>query len=101
MVRSFGALRSVYAWEVKGDSMEPTLRGGSVVFVDTLETSPPPDDIYAIDYGGGLMVKRLKLQPKTNNMIVISDNERYGPDTLRRDDVRIYGRVVGWFQWRK
>lgn len=101
MVAAFRNLRHIYAWEVRGDSMEPTLAGGSVVFVDMSQDRLPPDDIYAIDYGDGLMVKRLKLVPRSNRVAVISDNERYGTDEVMRDEVRVYGRIVGWFQWRK
>lgn len=100
MVRAFGALSGIYAWEVRGDSMEPTLAGGSVVFVDTNQNILPPNDIYAIDYGDGLMVKRLKLVPRSDRVSIISDNERYGSDDLPRSDVHVWGRVVGWFQWR-
>jgi transcriptional regulator with XRE-family HTH domain len=100
MVAAFRNLKRIYAWEVRGDSMEPTLAGGSVVFVDMSQDRLPPDDIYAIDYGDGLMVKRLKLIPRSDKVAVISDNERYGTDELLRDEVRVYGRVIGWFQWR-
>lgn len=101
MVSGFRNLRKIYAWEVRGDSMEPTLAGGSVVFVDMSQDKLPPEDIYAIDYGDGLMVKRLKLIPRSDRVAVISDNERYGTDELLRDEVHVYGRIVGWFQWRK
>lgn len=100
MLRRFGDLRNIYAWEVRGDSMEPTLMGGGVVFVDISQTKLPPDDIYAINYGDGLMVKRLKLIPRSELVSVISDNDRYGSDDLIRDDVKVWGRVIGWFQWR-
>lgn len=100
MVRRFGDLRHIYAWEARGDSMEPTIAGGSVVFVDVSQSSPPPDDIYAVNYGDGLVVKRLKLIPRSDRVAIISDNERYGVDELQRDEVKVWGRVVGWFQWR-
>lgn len=92
----------IKALPVTGDSMEPTLSKGSTVFVDTTHTHPNPEDIYAIDSGDGLVIKRLKLMPRTNKIQVISDNrDRYGePDVLLRQDVRVYGRVVAWFQWR-
>lgn len=57
-------------------------------------------DIYAMNYGDGLMVKRLKLVPRTDQVSVNSDNEHYGTDNLPRDDIRVYGRIVGWFQVR-
>lgn len=100
LVRRRGDLRNIYAWEVRGDSMEPTIFGGSVVFVDTSQSTPPPDDIYAVNFGDGLMVKRLKLVPRTDRVAVISDNERYGTDEFLREEVKIWGRVIGWFQWR-
>lgn len=90
----------VYAMPVTGDSMEPTLRNGSFVFVDTTHRVPAPEDIYAIDYGDGLMIKRLKLVPRSDKILVMSDNERYGTDELQREEVTVYGRVVAWFQWR-
>jgi phage repressor protein C with HTH and peptisase S24 domain len=90
----------VYAMPVTGDSMEPTLRNGSFVFVDTTHTVPSPEDIYALDYGDGLMIKRLKMVPRSDKILVMSDNERYGTDELLREDVTVYGRVVAWFQWR-
>lgn len=100
MVRSFRSLAGIYAWQVRGDSMEPTLPGGSVVFVDTNQSKLPPNDIYAIDYGDGLMVKRLKLIPRSELVAVISDNSRYPTDELPRNEVIVFGRVIGWFQWR-
>lgn len=90
----------VFALPVLGDSMEPTLPNGSFVFIDTSHTVPSPEDIYALDYGDGLMIKRVKMIPRTNKVRIISDNDVYGADELRREDVRVYGRVVAWFQWR-
>lgn len=100
VVRGLGGGRSIYAWEVRGDSMEPTLPGGSIVFVDTNQNRMPPDDIYALDSGDGLVVKRLKLVPRTNRMLIVSDNGNYPTDELLREEVTVYGRVIGWFQWR-
>lgn len=90
----------VYAMPVTGDSMEPTLRNGSFVFVDTTHNVPSPEDIYAIDSGDGLTIKRVKLVPRTDKILVMSDNPAYGTDELRREDVTVHGRVVAWFQWR-
>ncbi|MVA98872.1 hypothetical protein GN330_16615 [Nitratireductor sp. CAU 1489] len=90
----------VYSLPVTGDSMEPTLASGSYVFVDMTHTVPQPEDIYACDFGDGLSIKRLQLVPRTDKIKVMSDNERYDDHELRRDEVRVYGRVVAWFQWR-
>lgn len=90
----------VYSIPVEGDSMEPTLTSGSYVFVDMTHTVPQPEDIYACDYGDGLTIKRLQLVPRTDKIRVMSDNSRYTDYELRREEVRVYGRVVAWFQWR-
>lgn len=92
----------VKALPVVGDSMEPTIAKGSTVFVDTSHIYPNPEDIYAIDCGDGLVIKRVALIPRSDKLLVISDNrDRYGePYELSREDVRVYGRVVAWFQWR-
>jgi phage repressor protein C with HTH and peptisase S24 domain len=91
---------NVYSIPVQGDSMEPTLTSGSYVFVDMTHTVPSPEDIYACDFGDGLAIKRLQLIPRTDKIKVMSDNPRYSDHELLRQDVRVYGRVVAWFQWR-
>lgn len=90
----------IYSVPVTGDSMEPTLASGSYVFIDMTHTVPTPEDIYACDYGHGLTIKRLQMIPRSDRIMVMSDNERYSDYELRREDVRVYGRVVAWFQWR-
>lgn len=97
----FGHLASTHALPVLGDSMEPTLRDGAVVFVDTTHTVPSPPDLYAVDYGDGLMVKRIQLVPKSKKVRVISDNkDQYETYELDREDLHVFGRVIASFQWR-
>lgn len=95
--RNMGA---TYALPVVGDSMAPTLPDGAVVFVDTSHKVPSPADLYAVDYGDGLMVKRVELIPQTENVRIISDNDRYQTYELARETVNVFGRIVAWFQWR-
>lgn len=90
-------IEQTYAIAVTGDSMEPTLRSGSYVFVDTSHTYPSPPDLYALNYGHGLMVKRVELLPN-DKIRVISDNERYSDFEFPINDVEIFGRVVASFQ---
>ncbi|MBC7282642.1 LexA family transcriptional regulator [Hoeflea sp.] len=96
----FHKIGSVYALPVVGDSMEPTLVGGSIAFVDTSHRVPSPADIYAVDYGDGLMIKRIELMPRSARVKVISDNQRYGSYEMKRTDLNVYGRVIASFQWR-
>lgn len=97
----FRNMSKTHALPVIGDSMAPTLIDGAVVFVDTTHTLPSPPDLYAVDYGDGLMVKRIELVPKSRKVRVISDNDQhYRTHVLNRDDLTVFGRVVAWFQWR-
>jgi phage repressor protein C with HTH and peptisase S24 domain len=85
--------------KVIGDSMEPTIPRGSTVFADTSDTYPSPD-IYVVDFGDGLFVKRLQLVPQSSDILLISDNRsNYETHRIKRSDVQVFGRVVAWFQW--
>jgi len=96
----FRNMAKTHALPVVGDSMMPTLIDGAVVFVDTTHVVPSPPDLYAVDYGDGLMVKRIELVPRTKKVRVISDNDRYGTYEMSRADLHVFGRVVATFQWR-
>lgn len=97
----FRHINKTHALPVLGDSMSPTLRDGAIVFVDTTHTVPSPPDIYVVDYGDGLMVKRVELIPRSEKVRIISDNSQHYPSyELSREDVRVFGRVVASFQWR-
>lgn len=98
----FARAGDVAAFPVQGDSMEPTLREGDVVFVDTRHRRPSPPGVYALaDEFGGLIVKRLEIvsSPRDEAILVniISDNPRHAPRTLELDDLRIVGRVIRKF----
>lgn len=86
----------VYA---EGDSMEPALLDGDAVLCDMGQVEVHDGDVYAIDYGGELKVKRLS---KTFNggLRIISDNAaKYPPETLSEEQahsIRVLGRVL----WR-
>lgn len=98
----FSNISKTHALPVIGDSMAPTLIDGSIVFVDTTHTMPSPPDLYAVDYGDGLMVKRVELVPRSKKVRVISDNGEAGYQTytLNREDVHVFGRVIAQFMWR-
>lgn len=96
----FSHLTRTLALSVKGDSMEPTITGGSIAFVDTTHVMPSPPDIYAVDFGDGLVVKRIELIPRTEKVRIISDNQRYQTYEMKRDELTVFGRVIATFQWR-
>ncbi len=99
VARRLGRFAGLYALPVEGDSMEPNYRGGSTVFVDTRRTAPTPPGVFAVDYGDGLLVKRIELIGGTDKVAVLSDNERYRDYEFQRDELTIWGRVVAKFEW--
>lgn len=93
---------SVAAFPVQGDSMEPTLDDGDIVFIDTRHRVPSPPGIYALaDEFGGVVVKRLDVISKPSDEMVLvkvtSDNDRHPSRELTLDEITIIGRFIGRF----
>lgn len=86
----------VYA---EGDSMEPDIRDGDAVLLDMGQREIVDGQVYAIDYGGHLRVKRLQKR-WDGGLIILSDNsEKYPPESLPPDHashIMVLGRVI----WR-
>jgi phage repressor protein C with HTH and peptisase S24 domain len=84
--------------DVKGDSMEPTIRDGDILVVDTSITQVRDNAIYVIIYAGNVLVKRVHLK-RDGSLTLISDNERYPREDVPIEevpDLHIAGRVM-WF----
>lgn len=80
-----------------GDSMEPTLTDGDVLFVDTGVTHFRSDSIYVARINGELFVKRFQKLPN-GRLMMISDNKKYRSFELSpSDEVTLIGRVC--FHW--
>ncbi len=82
------------AIHVDGESMEPTLQDGSIVFIDRTQTNINKNGIFIASTTGGLFIKRI--QQKADGMIeLISDNSIYPPQAVHPDEITIVGKVVG------
>ena len=82
------------AINVDGESMEPTLQDGSIVFIDRNQTNVNKDGIFVASTTAGLFIKRIR--QRADGMIeLISDNKAYSPEMITPDEVEIVGRVVG------
>lgn len=93
---------NVAAIPVQGDSMEPTISNGDVVFVDTRHRVPSPPGVYALaDEFGGVIVKRLEVISRPSDeevtIRISSDNPRYNDRALTLADIHIIGRYIGRF----
>jgi phage repressor protein C with HTH and peptisase S24 domain len=87
---------SLCAVQVRGDSMEPTLRNGSLLIVDRSDQQIR-EGIFLINRGEVLLVKRV--QPRENNTLRLkSDNPQYEPEDINLDDhsqsLCLLGRVI-------
>ncbi len=82
---------------VKGDSMEPRLRDGDVVLLDMSAKTVEDNAIYALQFNGGLSIKRVQ-RFMSGALKIISDNKvHYGTEELTPEqaaDVKVVGRVV-------
>ena len=94
IIGAAGRLRDIEAINLIGDSMEPTLKDGSMVFVDTSQTDIKNGGIFVIVTGMGLFVKRVVLK-LGGKVVLLSDNKEYAQEELSVDDIRIKGRVIG------
>lgn len=95
-----GNLNKIQVITARGDSMEPTIENGDVMFVDTAIEAFEGDGLYLLWYIDGLKAKRLQ-STVGGGLMIISDNSSYQTETVRGEDlnaVRIIGRIRG--AWR-
>ncbi len=89
----FGS-KNLEAINVDGESMEPTLSDGSIVFIDREQTNINKDGIFVASTTAGLFIKRVR--QRADGMIeLISDNKAYSPEVMSPQEVSIVGKVVG------
>lgn len=90
---------SLAVMTANGDSMEPTIRNGDMLLVDTSQSQARTDNIYIIRIDDCLVVKRVQCIPG-QKIQVISDNKNYDTYTLDLSDesqsISIVGKVV-WY----
>lgn len=80
----------------RGDSMEPTVKEGDLLLVDTREQAVGEDGIYVIQRGQHVVPKRLQLDWK-GGVWVRSDNPQYCEQHIGEQEatlLKLVGRVV-------
>ena len=89
-------IKNIEAINVTGDSMEPTLNSGNIIFLDKTKYDVSKDGIYAFVNENGLFVKRI--QKRIDGQLdIISDNKEYPIQVVRKDEINILGKIVGSF----
>ena len=79
---------------VRGDSMEPEMREGDRLLVDTARRRPATGELFVLFDGTGLVVKRVERVPGQEQLRLLSANPAYAPYTALGDEVHIVGKVV-------
>ena len=79
--------------QVDGDSMEPTLRDGDYVLIDE-NINFGTNGIYAIQYGGQILIKRLQFK-MDGTIIIISDNDKYDREIFNPNENQLPFKVLG------
>ena len=76
--------------------MQPTIRHGDTLLVDTGDRAVGTFGIYVLEIDGQRLVKRVQ-RKHDGSLVLISDNPLYQPDVLGKTEaagVTIVGRVV-------
>jgi phage repressor protein C with HTH and peptisase S24 domain len=82
------------AIHVNGESMEPTLQDGNIVFLDRTQTDINKEGIFIAFTTTGLFIKRIK-QREDGMIALLSDNTLYSPQLIAPEELTIVGKVVG------
>ncbi len=87
-------IKNIEALNLIGDSMEPLLKDGSIVFIDKSKRDIKKGGVFVLATNAGVFIKRVIL--KTDGSIeLISENSLYPKETLAFDEVKIIGKVIG------
>jgi len=86
-------IKNIEAINVTGDSMEPTLNNGNIIFIDKTKNDISKDGIYAFVNENGLFVKRI--QKRIDGALdIISDNKEYPMQLASLGQINVLGKVI-------
>ncbi|WP_228026826.1 S24 family peptidase [Campylobacter californiensis] len=98
-LRISGNIANIHIINARGDSMEPTITNGELLFINPMqnESGIIGGCIYIISYDGDIYVKRVEKNPVTKSITLFSDNDKYEPILIEKHNMQychIIGRVV-------
>lgn len=90
-------MQEMFLIKAKGDSMQPKIHNGDIVFVRQAETADNGDIVLCINDGEGL----IKQYSSNKGQVILSsiNSEKY-PSFVASEDFRIEGVVKGLFSYR-
>ncbi|WP_298791353.1 LexA family transcriptional regulator [uncultured Campylobacter sp.] len=94
-----GDLSCIHIINARGDSMQPTIDNGELLFVSAISGGNGiiSGYVYVVNYSGDIYVKRLERDPTTGAITLVSDNQNYRPIIIEGENLEncnIIGRVV-------
>lgn len=97
--RAAAPIRSLFFVECYGNSMEPKIRDGDVVLVDTTKRDPTMPGVFAVRDGSSFTVKQVERLRGSDpaQLRLIPINRDYAAEVVLADDVEIIGRYVARF----
>lgn len=84
----------LFAIKIKGESMQPLLYEGDVAVVNIADTKKVSGGVYAINFNGEAVVKRLKYEGREWYMTSENGDPQYARRLCRGGDCIIVGRIV-------
>ena len=94
-LRQKGHTGKMVLMDTFGNSMEPEIKDGDTILIDTSQKDILAGAIYAVGVDDTIMVKRIEKHPQ--KMVLLSDNKDYAPIYLKKgqmDSIRIIGKVI-------
>lgn len=92
---------NIHVIHAVGDSMEPTIHPGDLLFINPGEKEIVTGAVYVFLIGEETMVKRIERNPITAELTLRSDNSQYEPVRIDKENlskVQVIGRVIGNFR---
>jgi len=80
-----------FALTVKGDSMEPLIKNGSIIYIHSQE-DVENGTVSVVEIDGAVTCK--KVYKEDNQLKLVSLNDKYEPMLIDKGDVRILGKVI-------
>lgn len=84
----------LYALRVESDAMEPSLYEGDTVVINTESIKPAEGRVFAIDYEGDLLLRRLHRDAGEWWLRADHPTKTRHPDKRLHDDIRLIGEIV-------
>ena len=84
----------IEAINVVGDSMEDTLKEGSIILINRDRQEIMNGGIFVVNTPGGVLVKRVSINPVAG-IDLISDNKSYPVTTVPLGEITVIGKVIG------